>query len=129
MVLRLIRQLLNRESTTIITLDYLMVIAKREEEKQSLREVIHIRRENDERLKLIYYQYVQELPEVDQMTFEKPETFKLGIQSELSFLTTRLRMLNELLRQVNENYKNLVEEVVSSENGIKAILQELLERK
>lgn len=127
-VLQMIRKLLNRESTAIITLDYLMVIAEREEDKEVLRNIIRQRRENDERLKLIYYQYTGDLPEVDQITFVRPESFKEGIQAELVFQSERMDRLNELLNKVNQNYQNVVEEVINREQFIESRLRTLKDR-
>ncbi|WP_209124862.1 hypothetical protein [Alkalihalobacillus sp. BA299] len=119
----IIKQLLTRESTSIITYDYLMVIAETEESKQLLSEVIQIRRKNDERLKWLFFQLSGQMVTVNQETFEKPDTYKDGISIKVKRQQRRLDLLKELFMWITEvPYRTVVDNIIVEEEWVLEVL-------
>ncbi|OLO25172.1 hypothetical protein BTR23_25365 [Alkalihalophilus pseudofirmus] len=121
--LNIIKQLLTRESTAIITFDFLMVIADTEESKQLLAQIIQVRRENDEQLKWLYYQLAGEMIAVDQDIFERPETYKKGIKRKLERQQRRVNLLSRLYREVTvSSFRLIVENILVEEKWVQDVL-------
>lgn len=121
-----IEQLLTRESTSIITYDYLMVIAEAEENKQLLRQVIQIRRRSDEQLKWVYFQLTGQTVAVDQDVFERPDTYQEGIQKKVERQQRRITRLRQLHSELTGNrLQTVVENIIVEEDWVYEVLQYL----
>ncbi|WP_216830251.1 hypothetical protein [Alkalihalobacterium elongatum] len=124
--INIIEKLLTRESTSIITYDYLMVIAESEESKQMLRRIIQIRRKSDEQLKWVYFQITGQMVAVDQDVFEKPDTFVEGIKGKIERQQTRLTDLRRLLDELTLiGLRGVVENIIVEEDWVYSALNYL----
>ncbi|MFV8828602.1 hypothetical protein [Alkalihalobacterium sp. APHAB7] len=122
----IIEQLLTRESTSIITYDYLMVIAEREESKELLRQVIQVRRRSDEQLKWVYFQLTGQMVAVDQDVFERPDTYLGGIAKKVERQDRRLTSLRRLHSELTRNrFQTVVENIILVEDWVYEVLQYL----
>ncbi|WP_096201768.1 hypothetical protein [Bacillus sp. FJAT-45350] len=115
-------QLLKRESTDVITLDYLKVLAPTEEEKEYIQDVLQIRYENSQYYKWLYFQIVGQMPSVDSETFERPETYEEGIRKELTRQNIRIERVSYLYEELYE-YRSTLIVVVRKEERAKELLE------
>ncbi|WP_078551534.1 hypothetical protein [Bacillus alkalicellulosilyticus] len=94
-----IETIMKRESTDIITLDFLMVIAPTEQAQKVLKHVLRVRSQTNEQLKQLYYEITGEILGVDQETFNRPDDFTSGIQEQIELQNIRVRRLENLHQQ------------------------------
>lgn len=126
-VARLIPAIMTRESTSVILLDYLAVVAETEEEKEYLQSLVNWRRRNDQDLKELYYRLTGTVLAVDQETFFIPDSFGEGIRLELSYQKKRVSTITEISSLLQETiHQPMIVQLIEREVWIEEVLEYLL---
>ncbi|MCM3714470.1 hypothetical protein M3202_10260 [Alkalihalobacillus oceani] len=99
---RLIEDLLKTESSDMLTIDYLSVIAKTSEERQLWRLLLDSRRKDYILLKQVYSLQTGTSPEVDQEVFQKPESYEQGMHAQIRQSGHRLSLLEQAYQEAGD---------------------------
>ncbi len=89
--------MMRTESTDILTIDYLSVLAKTEQERYLWRQLLSSREQYYNWMRSLFRYMTSRDPEVDQETFQRPESYQNGLQTQMDKQQIRLLQLHNLI--------------------------------
>lgn len=108
-----IQNLMRTESSDILTIDYLSVLAKTEQERYLWRQVLTSRKQHYESIRSLYRFMTGSEPAVNQEVFQRPESYQIGLQSQNERFQNRLQQLQHLIQQaVDSNIVQFLEVII-----------------
>ncbi|MDV2685836.1 hypothetical protein RYX56_15830 [Alkalihalophilus lindianensis] len=124
----IIEELMKTESSDVLMIDYLSVVATREEASFLWRQVLQSRRSHYDWLRGLFYQMNGRWPEVDQEIFQPPSTYEEGLDIQIRRLENRKVQMMKLMNQTITLYVHQSLQIIYNQMQYEELLLRQLQR-
>lgn len=126
LVLRIILQIVRRESTDELLFDYLKVIAQDDETERILHSMLLDERTHFDTLKQVYFYITGRPAEVDAPIFERPESLRKGLSNMLLRKDRSAKLYTHLWLHLSPYYAYFVFPFIIDEQNHMSLINYLL---
>ncbi|WP_096439597.1 ferritin-like domain-containing protein [Alteribacter populi] len=128
-VLRMIRQIMSRESIDELTYDYLKCLSNNEKDEQLMDQMLEDERKHYDTLRRIYADITGQFPELEASTITIPDSYEDGLGSLLERKSRTVQLYVYLYLYSPVQYKGLIYPLLIDEQIHMQLINYLLIRK